>query len=204
MTDGEKTGAMILAGGRSVRMGQDKARLPYGATTFLEHLVALVAPLVEDVVIVADTPEKYALAGARCVSDLFPDAGPVGGIVTGLTALGPGRHLVVACDMPAVRAETLALLLKLATPEWDAAVPEIGGRWEPLCAVYRDSALPPLRAFLETGQRAAQRALITDSLHVRRVEEAALRAIDPDLHGFLNLNTPDDFARFTAEHRPKP
>jgi molybdopterin-guanine dinucleotide biosynthesis protein A len=143
------------------------------------------------------TPGRYALPGVRVLGDLFPDTGPVGGILTGLTALGPGRHLVVACDMPALNPAVLRLLREAATPDWDAVVPEIGGRLEPLCAAYRDSAAPPLRRFLETGQRAARRAL--ETLRVRRIGEEALRRIDPDLACFTNLNTPEERENWLAQ-----
>lgn len=183
-------GAIVLAGGKSVRMGQDKALLPWNGTTLLEHCVANLRELTSNIVIVADRADRYALSGCRMAADLYPDAGPVGGIVTGLTALGEGRHIVIACDMPFVRTELLRLLLDSATEDWDAVVPEIGGQIEPLCAVYRSSAIPPLRRFLDSGQRAAQRAV--QSLHTRFLGEDNLRHADPNLISFTNLNTPAD------------
>jgi len=96
--------------------------------------------------------------------------------------------------MPALQPALLRLLLDSAGPEWDVVVPEIEGRLEPLCAVYADTAIPALQAFLESGGRALQRALQTE-VRTRRIPEAELRRYDPSLLTFTNLNTPDDLER---------
>jgi molybdopterin-guanine dinucleotide biosynthesis protein A len=186
-------GAIVLAGGKSTRMGQDKALLPWNGTTLLAHCVSSLRTLTSEIVVVADRADRYTLPGCRMAADLFPDAGPVGGIVTGLTALGEGRHIAVACDMPYLQPALLNLLLDAATEAWDAIVPEVAGRPEPLCAVYRHTAAPALRRFLEEGQRAAYRAL--QILRTRRIPEDDLRRADPDLRSFINLNTPADLDR---------
>lgn len=186
-------GAIVLAGGRSERMGQDKALLRRNGVTLLETVVSTLRPLVREVVIVADRADKYALPECRTVGDAYPQSGPLGGILTGLDALGPGNHLVVACDMPALQPAVLRLLLDSATPEWDVVVPEIDGRMEPLCAVYADTAVPALKSFLEGGGRALHRALA--EVRTLRISEAELRRHDPDLLTFTNLNTPGDLER---------
>ena len=195
-----KSGGIILAGGKSARMGQDKALLPVDGQPLIEHVAAILRPLVNEIVVVADSPEKYTSSIGRIVADLLPGAGPVGGILTGLTALGEGSHIVVACDMPKLNARVLQFLLEKATSEWDAVVPEIGGRPEPLCAVYRHTAAPKLRAFLDTGQRAAYQAL--DVLQTRRIDEETMRHLDPEGQGFTNLNTPEDLERFRQQTHP--
>lgn len=195
MAEGE-TSAIILAGGQSQRMGQDKALLPMNGMTLLEHVVASLLMVAADIVVVADVPEKYALPCGRVLADTFPGSGPVGGILTGLTALGEGRHIVVACDMPALNVNVLQLLLKAHTPEWDAVVPEINGQPEPLCAVYAHTAAHRLLRFLESGGRAAREAL--SQLRVKRIGEGVLRRIDPELACFTNVNTPEDLARFQS------
>src|SRR5579871_2149080 len=188
------SGGIILAGGKSARMGQDKALLEVDGRSLIAQVVATVRPLVSEIVVVADVPEKYDNALGRIVADLLPGVGPVGGILTGLTALGEGSHLVVSCDMPALNVRVLQFLLEAATPEWDAVVPETAGRPEPLCAVYQHTAAPKLRAFLDTGRRAAYQAL--ECLQTRRVDEETLRRLDPEGLGFTNLNTPEDLERF--------
>jgi molybdopterin-guanine dinucleotide biosynthesis protein A len=187
-------GAIVLAGGRSERMGQDKALLrTNNGTTLLETVVATLRALVGEIVVVADRADRYALPDCRMLGDAYPQTGPLGGIVTGLRALGAGHHLAVACDMPALQPAALRLLLDSAGPEWDVVVPEIEGRMEPLCAVYSDTAIPALQAYLESGGRALHRALA--EVRTRRIPETALRHVDPALRTFTNLNTPDDLER---------
>jgi molybdopterin-guanine dinucleotide biosynthesis protein A len=187
-------GAIVLAGGRSERMGQDKALLRTNGMTLLETVVATLRPLVGEIVIVADRADRYDLPDCRMVGDAYPNTGPLGGILTGLNALGAGDHLAVACDMPSLQPAVLRLLLDSAGPEWDVVVPEVDGRMEPLCAVYSARAIPALQAFLDSGGRALHRALQAE-VRTRRIPENALRHVDPSLLTFTNLNTPDDLER---------
>lgn len=198
----ESGGAIVLAGGRSERMGQDKALLRRNGLTFLETVVATLRPLVREIVVVADRVDKYDLAGCRMVGDAYPNTGPLGGILTGLKALGTGTHLAVACDMPALQPAVLRLLLDSAAPEWDVVVPEIDGRMEPLCAVYADTAVPALQAFLDSGGRALHRALTT--VRTLHVSETILRQYDPTLLTFTNLNTPADLERLQRSETNRP
>ena len=195
-------GAIVLAGGRSERMGQDKALLRWNGVSLLEGAVATLRPLVREVVIVADRADRYDLPDCRTVADAFPQTGPLGGILTGLIALGTGMHLAVACDMPSLQPAVLRLLLDAATPEWDVVVPEIDGRLEPLCAVYADTAVPALQDFLQGGGRALHKAL--DLLRTRRISEADLRRCDPALLTFTNLNTPHDLERLQRSEANRP
>ncbi len=190
MTSG---GAIVLAGGRSERMGQDKALLRRNGVTLLETVVTTLRPLVGEIVIVADRAGRYDLPDCRVVGDLYPNTGPLGGILTGLAALGPGAHLAVACDMPTLQPAVLRLLLDSVTPEWEVIVPSVGGRMEPLCAVYANTAARSLQEFHRRGGLALHRALST--MHTLRIPEEELRRYDPSLLTFTNLNTPHDLER---------
>jgi molybdenum cofactor guanylyltransferase len=197
--------AILLAGGKSQRMGQDKALLVYEGRTFLEHVIAALLPLTDNILVVADRADKYALPHGHIIVDLFPDTGPVGGILTGLMAAGSGAHWVVPCDMPAVSPDVLQLLRQAAVPPLDAVVPEINGELEPLYAVYRDTTAPKLRHYLDGGQRSARGALKT--LNVRRIGEDVLRRVDPNTASFMNVNTPEELAllhqkRLNPENSP--
>jgi molybdopterin-guanine dinucleotide biosynthesis protein A len=174
-------------------MGRDKAAIPLGDATMLERVVSVVRQVADPVVIVAATPESYRIPGAETVGDLYPGEGPVGGIITGLRALGPGAHLAVACDMPLLVPGLLRYLLDLADPEMDAVAAEIYGGLEPLCAVYRDTALPSLEAFLASGRRSAQAAAAT--LNLRRVGHEEIARFDPELLSFTNVNTAEELTR---------
>ena len=188
--------AIVLAGGGSRRMGQDKALLLHEGQTFLERMIAVLLTLTPNILVVADRADKYALDAERIAVDLYPDAGPVGGIVTGLLEAGSGLHYVVACDMPTINADVLRLLYGQIGQGEDAAVPYLNGEPEPLYAVYRHTAAPKLQAYLEAGRRSARGAL--NALNVKRVDENAINRVDPGAASFANINTPSELARFQA------
>jgi molybdopterin-guanine dinucleotide biosynthesis protein A len=182
---------IILAGGQATRMGRDKANLPLGELTLLLYTAQALAQVCAPVVVVVDRRDRYRLPEKLLIlEDAYPNAGPLGGILTALETLPEGYHLVTACDMPRLRAETLRLLLREAQG-YDAAAPEIAGRLEPLCAVYHTRCLPLLKERFDSGERALHRALRRVSL--RRVAEAQLRSVDPDLSSLINVNTPEDY-----------
>jgi len=188
---------IVLAGGKSRRMGRDKACLPYGDSTLLAHVVEMVRSIAEPTFVVADIADKYVLPDRTVVvGDMFPSAGPLGGLITGLT-LAPGTyHVVVACDMPRLNPAVLRLLMEKANGA-DGAIPEVAGRLEPLCAVYHRRCADALRAQLDAGRLALHMAV--ESLALRRVGEDALRRIDPDLACFTNLNTPEEYRRVRTD-----
>jgi molybdopterin-guanine dinucleotide biosynthesis protein A len=183
-------GGIVLSGGKSRRMGSDKALLPYNGTTLLKHVVSIVRSVAGETLVVADLADKYAFKdGTRVVGDLYPESGPLGGIITGLTYAGDEFNLVVACDMPLLQPALLKRLLQAAEGN-DAAVPEINGRLEPLCAAYHKQVADKLRITLESGELAVHKAI--SCLNIYRLEEEEVRRFDPELRSFSNWNTPDD------------
>lgn len=185
--------SIVLAGGRSRRMGVDKALLRLDGQTLLERAVTVAAAVSAPVFVVADRAHRYSIANATVVADERPGEGPLGGILAGLRAAGAGCHLVVACDMPHLSAPLLTHLLDLCSAETDAVVPRLAGRPEPLCAVYAAAAAARLRAQLDSGERAVHRSL--EALRVRWVEEDEIRRFDADLRSVENWNEPGDVAR---------
>ena len=192
----EPATGIILAGGKSTRLGQDKAllRLDTGAT-LLEATIARVQPLVDDVVVVADDAERFGSLPALCVPDLFPGAGSLGGVYSGLSAAAHSRALVVACDMPFLKVELLRHML--AQPlDCDALVPRLrSGLLEPLHAVYARSCLDPIRQQL--ASRRFRIVAFFDLVRVRYMDEPELRQFDPDLRSFFNINTPEELFEAT-------
>ncbi len=190
---------ILLAGGLATRMGLDKAILPFGESTLLVHAAQTLAQVSAPVAVVTDRRDRYMLPDEILILvDAYPNAGPLGGIITALAALPEGYHLATACDMPRLKAEILRLLLREAQG-YDAAVPEIAGRLEPLCAVYHSRCLPPLMEQFDSGERALHRSL--RKLKLRRVEEEKLRTADPDLSSFTNINTPEEYRRLIGRER---
>lgn len=192
---------LILAGGRSSRMGRDKAWLEWEGRPLIEHVMERLLPLAAEVLISTNDPARYvSLADGRpmpirLVADEFSGAGPLAGLHAGLKAARNDLLFAVATDMPFVSAEAAEYVLK-ACADVDAALPRVLGQEqespqaEPLFAAYRKSCRPAIEASLTAGRRRLVSFL--DNVRVRYVEEADLRRWDPELMSLRNLNTPDE------------
>jgi molybdopterin-guanine dinucleotide biosynthesis protein A len=178
----------VLAGGNSKRMGQDKALLPVGSTVLAAQIAANVAEAAGSVSLVGD-PERYRRLQFPVIPDLYPGFGPVGGVLTALTASSAEWNLVVACDMPGAAAGFLAsLLAEAAESDTDCTVPVTpDGRRHPLCAVYRRSAREPLRRAVEADIHRLLTAIQALNVHLYPVSEAG---------SLVNVNTPTEWKSF--------
>ena len=186
------TVGFVVAGGRSARMGRDKALLPWAGETLLDHALARLRTVCEDVRILCGPTVRYADRGARTVLDRVADAGPLAGLEAALADAAGRPILFLGVDLPFVTPALLELLrARLAGS--DAAVPVVGARPEPLCAAYGPGCLAPVRARLAAGER-QMRAFWSD-VAVREVVEADLAALGSPSELFRNLNTPHDFTR---------
>jgi molybdopterin-guanine dinucleotide biosynthesis protein A len=180
---------VILAGGQSTRMGQEKAFLDILGRPMIEWTLQALAGLGDEMLIVTNTPARYAYLGCRTVTDRYPGQGALGGLYTGLAEMSHEYALVVACDMPFLNRELLSYQVRLATC-CDAVVPRIGRFSEPLHAVYSRRCVEPIGAALAAGQ---QRFFdVFQAIRVRYVEEAELDRYDPGRRSFMNVNTPAD------------
>ncbi|MHB1416941.1 MAG: molybdenum cofactor guanylyltransferase [Chloroflexota bacterium] len=190
----------VLAGGKSARMGADKATLRVGGDTLLDRVIARLASNVEEVLVVGRGRTEPP-SPVRAVADLRPGAGSLGGIFTALSFAQGSRCLVVACDMPFLNRRLLAYLLDLS-PGYDVVIPRDDGNVEPLHAVYAKTCLEPIRTLLEEGDRR-----IVDffpHVRVRYVEKQEIAVFDPELRSFFNVNTPAEFRQALAiEGNPK-
>lgn len=193
--------AVILAGGRSRRMGQPKAALPLGGTTLLRRMtVALTAKFTELIVVAApfaDEPYRIEelltdlLPHVVLVRDDQPFAGPVPALIRGLRASSQDAVFVGSCDLPLLRAATAIAIVGMLE-DFDAAVPIVDGRMQPLCAAYSRASI----ATLERASRGESRlTAIVKGLNTRWFNEAELCRLEPDLHSFINVNTPEDYRR---------
>ena len=178
----------MLVGGRSSRMGRDKALLPYRGLPLAKWIASAVAQSAGNATLVGST-ELYSGVGLPVISDLFPGEGPLGGILTALSHSNAGWNLSVACDMPEIDAGLLTRLLDRARQsEADVLLPVTAeGRPQPLCAVYRRSSLGPL----ETAFSAGTRKVTTALTGVR-----CLRLPMEEVSQFQNVNTPEDWAAY--------
>lgn len=195
--------AIILAGGQSARMGQDKRQLRlWGAQgpTLLAHTVALATTVCDEVIVVLNDSEAWPDLPARLIPDTYPGAGPLGGLASGLAALAADRALLLACDMPLLQPALLRALLAVAL-DGDALIPRRhadpgdgrpGPTIEPLLAMYRRTSLSTIRACLAHNERRMGAAV--QRLAVRYLDPIWWKRFDPDGRSFLNLNRPADLA----------
>jgi len=189
--DGVSSGvaAFILAGGKSTRMGTDKAFVVLEGRTLLARALELARAVTADVRIVGD-PAKFA-AFAPVVEDVFRGCGPLGGIHAALRASGAELNLMLAVDVPFVSSALLEFLVARARGS-DAVVTvaRAGGSWQPLCAVYR-------REFADVAESALQQGrykidALFDVVPVLAVGEEELEAAGFSANVFRNLNTRED------------
>jgi molybdopterin-guanine dinucleotide biosynthesis protein A len=189
---------IILAGGRSSRMGKNKALLPLPGNqtvTFVEHLASLLAPCCADVLVVARDQAHaagYILPGVRVVYDKMPGYGPLIGLYSGLGEIHTQQALVVAVDMPFVHPPLLSFLISQAQalPQDALLVPLVNNVPQVLLAVYPRSVLPLIEDRIKQGRRDPRGLLETAPVHY--IEEAQLRRVDPQFRSFININTPGE------------
>ncbi len=189
-----KFSVVIQAGGKSSRMGQDKALLPFRGTTMLEYILRQIEGLGEETLIITNTPQAYQPFGLPLFGDVIPDWGALGGLYSAIYHASHPYCLVLACDMPFINRPFLEHLVSLA-PKHDAVVPRLGaGRFiEPFRAVYSKTCLQPIRAAIEAGHRKV--ISFFEQVDVRFVERVEIEPFDPQCRTFFNVNTPGDLAQ---------
>jgi molybdenum cofactor guanylyltransferase len=207
MTPQEAVSVLILAGGRSRRMGQDKAWLDLNGQPLVARVAERVLPLADEVIFSTGEPDRFTElrhslgVPVQVVGDEHPGAGPLAGIEAGLRAAHNDLVLVLATDMPFVSRPLLCYMRSLAAG-YDAVVPLLPhpqtGRpmREPLHAFYRRSCLSVIGRYLLTGHNQAFAFL--PEVRTRDVLQAEIRQFDPDQMSFFNINTPDDWRRGLA------
>jgi molybdopterin-guanine dinucleotide biosynthesis protein A len=180
----------ILAGGKSTRMGRDKAFVEFQGRTLLARSLDLARTVSADVLIVG-SEEKFA-PFASVVEDEFPNCGPLGGIHAALRSSHTDLNLVLAVDMPFVTQSLLQYLIAQAreTPEAMAMVPGGDGGWQPLCAVYRRKFAVAAEQALRAGRNKID--LLFDSASTRVIEKDELQRAGFSSDVFRNLNTPEE------------
>jgi molybdenum cofactor guanylyltransferase len=182
--------AFVLAGGKSTRMGADKAFVEYDGRTLLARALDLARSITFDVRIVG-IRAKFA-PFAPVVEDVFRDSGPLGGIHAALQASLTELNLILAVDAPFVSLAFLKFLLRQArgAPEAVAVVPRDKGRWQPLCAVYSKEFALPAESALRAGRNKIGR--LFDEVPTRVIDEEELQGAGFSLDIFRNLNTPEE------------
>lgn len=180
---------VVQAGGKSSRMGADKAFIPFLGKPLIEYLLEQLNGFGDETLIVTNRPDDYRYLGLPMTPDLIPNAGPLGGLYT---ALGAARHphvFITAVDMPFVNRPLLDFLIGLVS-QADAVVPQLQGEAEPLRAAYSQACREPIRLAIERGKM--RMIAFHPDVRVRYVDEAEIDRFDPKHLSFFNVNTPDD------------
>ena len=179
----------ILAGGRSSRMGTDKAFLKLGNHTLLESAISVICSVSPDVAIVGD-PDNFSAYGT-VIEDIYRGAGPLAGIHAALQYSSADLNLVIAVDLPFVSTELLGFLFATAeATDAVVTVPRTVSGFQPLCAVYRRAFAAAADDALRAGKHKID-ALFA-SVATRIIDEGELRAAAFSEKLFSNLNTPED------------
>jgi molybdopterin-guanine dinucleotide biosynthesis protein A len=172
--------------------GAPKALLEVGGVRVIERVVAALRAVMDDLLIVTNTPDLYRFLDLPLVPDVYPDRGSLGGIYSGLRAAAGDGAFTVACDMPFLQPEVIRLVVRRA-PRADVVIPRVGDQLETMHAAYAKACLAHIEPRLQAG-----RLKISDFFAAVRVLEIPEREIAPlcapDI-AFLNINTPADLER---------
>ena len=187
---------VIQAGGKSTRMGgEPKALMELGGRRIVERVLDAVRPVVDDVLIVTNTPALYGFLGVPMVADVYPDHGSLGGIFSGLRAVSGDAAFTVACDMPFLHPDVARLVIDRAG-EGDVVIPRVGEQLETMHALYAKACLPHIERRLKAGR--LKIVGFFEDVRVVEVDEAEVARVRPADVVFMNVNTPDELARARA------
>jgi molybdopterin-guanine dinucleotide biosynthesis protein A len=185
-----KVSGIVLAGGQSSRMGQDKTLLSIKAETLIERTVNELRRVADEIIIASNQKSKYNLAETIEVPDMYPGMGPLGGIHAGLLAAKYQYAFIVAGDMPLFTADLAKYLISRNTM-YDIVVPEVNNSLEPLCAVYSKDCLKPIEQSLSANIRKI--ISFYPKVRVLKIPEEELQSLGKSEDIFYNLNTPADY-----------
>ncbi len=200
------TSGIVIAGGKSRRMGRDKRFLEIGGKALLDRVLEIMEPLFAEIIVVLseETP-VLRQSRWRMVTDVIQQCGSLGGLYTGLYYATHPRVFAVACDMPFLNGELVRYMATLNEGA-DVIMASLATGLQPMHALYSKRCLGPLETMARSGNLKVQSLISVTGLNVRLVSEADLIRFDPHLLSFQNINTPADleFARkIVAEQRIK-
>jgi molybdopterin-guanine dinucleotide biosynthesis protein A len=180
---------IILAGGASRRMGQDKALIQIEGIRLLDYVYGKCQELFKEIIIVTNQPQQFIDYQTPVVGDEIPGAGSLGGLYTGLKRASNDYSFCVACDMPFLKPELIAYLIEKRLHN-DVVIPKTRAGFEPLHAIYSKRCIEPIKMLLERGEFQILKLLPEVQVHYCGEEE--IKKIDPTLISFTNVNTKKD------------
>lgn len=190
---------VLLAGGKSRRMGEDKRFVLVGQRTLFERSCAVLCELFEQVYVVIAEDSPSLRAAVPVVRDLVPDCGSLGGLYTGLQRAQTQHIFLAACDMPFLNPDVIRYLVHLKD-QADIVISRWASRLQPTHAVYGRDCLPVLEDMMKLHNRKIQSMIDHPALRVRVIAEMEIRQIDHDGWSMFNINTPADLDRARSLH----
>jgi len=188
--------AIVVAGGRSSRMGRPKASLDFGGVPLLTRIISELQRRFVDIVVVAGPGSRDLFEASRSEIKIVRDEtafqGPADALRRGLDAVANQVAFACSCDLPLLDSDVAAEIVAMLG-DFDAAIPVVGDKFQPLHAVYRKRCAGALDTLAARGE--SRLSAIADAVNTRRVDERELKTIDPQLRSFFNVNTPDDYRR---------
>lgn len=192
--------AVILAGGKSTRMGFDKQLLQMRDRLIGEHLIDLLQTRFSDIMVSSPTPELYDQSRVRVIQDVYENIGPLGGIHAALRSSRSEAVFVIACDMPYLEIPYLDFMMgELEKGSYHACVTQRGDHLEVFHSFFLRPALVTLEEELSAGRYSVQR--FTRKIDALVIPEETARRLLPDWRAFTNLNTPEEYEAFRAKFK---
>ena len=189
MESKNKITGIILSGGKSIRMGQNKAFIQIDGVPIIKRIHDLFSELFQETIIVANQKGLFSQFDSRIYSDLIPDIGALGGLYTGIFYSSFHYSFCAACDMPFIKRSLVEYLIKSIQDE-DVIIPRTKDGLQPLHAIYSKDCLDPIRKIVAEGK--CKIIDIYDMVKVKIVEEVDFVSLDPRRESFINVNTPGE------------
>jgi molybdopterin-guanine dinucleotide biosynthesis protein A len=184
---------VILSGGKSLRMGEDKAFIRIEGTPIIERILLLFQGLFEEVIIITSQKDHYQYSGVNVYEDLIPNLGALGGLYTGIARSSFPYSFVVACDMPFLNRAVIEHLTE-RTGDFDVIIPKTEDGLQPLHALYSKECLTAIGEILK--KKKSRIIDLFPLVRVNIVEEKGFHSLDPKRLSFINLNTREDLLIF--------
>ena len=182
---------VILAGGKSSRFGTNKALVEINGSRLIDRVTGSLSSIFKRIILITNSPQDYSYLGLPIYEDLVRGLGPIGGILTGLENIHHEAGFFIACDMPFISEDLIRYMVSIRAG-FDAVVPKIDWKMEPLHALYTKSCVPVINEMIASGIYQTIKSL--NNLNVRYVNEAEIKANDPQMRSFFNVNRPEELA----------
>lgn len=183
------TTGIILSGGKSLRMGQNKAFIKIDGIPIINRIYTLFKELFQEIIIVTNQAERFLNFNAKIVDDIIPNRGVLAGLYTGLFFSSYLYSFCVACDMPFLNESVIKYLIQ-KTDDFDVIVPKTKDGLQPLHAIYSKNCLEPIKRTIE--QRKYSIIDFFPLVKITIVKESEFCSLDPMMESFINVNTPEE------------